>query len=153
MISFQLSSSPGTVTVTCKFTVDDEVIEVKYDGNVLPVAGTLNNVFNEKTTSFTPRSDGLGEIEVTGEDINLGGHCMSAGLVLFCEATDVNSPWHNFKTNLGNWRAADGSALCSDTEGWSGNRYLFIRNMFNRGAKKIWTRNKIVTLIGVPKGN
>ena len=132
--------------------MDDKFIEVKYDGNVLPVAGSLN-LFSEKTTSFTPRSDGLGEIEVTGEDINHGGHCLRGGLVLFCEATDVNSPWHNFKTDMVNWRAADGSALCSDAVGWVGHKIAFVVDMFNSGAQKIWTNNKIVTLIGGPIGN
>ena len=144
----------GPVFVTCNFTVDDLVKEVQYNGNILPVEGHPG-LYTENTISFTPRPDGLGEIRIVGEDTGDTAHCVKGGLVLLCQATDVTSPWHNFKSDLStNWRAEDGSHLCSKLEEgghkWGVEDTPFIKSLLDHGAKKIWTNAKSVTLVGSP---
>jgi len=148
---------PVITDVTCKFTVDNIVTNVQYDGNVLPVTGTTNNWQHENTVSFTTSPSGFGELRITGEDYNdihTNNHCVWGGLLLKCEAADTNSPWHNFMSDTANWRADGGSPICTNNLGFvaaANGNIPFIQSLIASGAKKIWIENETVTLIGGPK--
>merc|ERR1711974_402221 len=97
-------------------------------------------------------SSGNGELKIRGTDWNGSNNCVGGGLLLKCEAADSRSPWHNFKSDTVNWRAHDGSPLCTKYAGfveYSGS-IPFITQLLHSGAKKIWTSHKTVTLIGSP---
>ena len=108
-----------------------------------------------KSFQFVPLDDEVGEIRIEGQDQDGSNfdHCISAGLLLHCQASDTKSPWHNFKSDLKNWKAEDGSPLCSNDGGMLNPQYnniTFIRSMVQAGSKKIWTSEREVALAGRP---
>ena len=138
-------------TVTCQFTVDNELNNVSFNGEALSVTGDLDDWKKEKVVTFSPGSDDHGELRIEAEDWNNQEHCIRGGLLLQCQSTDPNSLWHNFKSDTDHWRALDGSELCTNNEGFAAAEDVpFVRSMLASGSKKIWTNNKEVTLIGNP---
>ena len=140
--------------VTCKFTVDNVVDGVWYNGISLAITGKINDWQKEKTVSFSTVSSGNGELKIRGTDLNGSNNCVWGGLLLKCQATDPRSPWHNFKSDTVNWKAHDGSPLCNNNAGFvkAGGHIPFIKHLLHSGAQKIWTSHKTVTLIGSPTG-
>ena len=142
--------------VTCKFTVDNEVLGVYYNDKPLNVTGHLNIWENEKTVSFQPEGDGYGEIKVKGVDHSPDNHCTNGGLVMLCKSSDGHGPWHNFKSDIRYWRSKDNYELCENDGGMVSDYFLatanenFLAPLVNAGATKIWTAKKDNTLIGSP---
>ena len=109
---------------------------------------------------FEPEGDGYGELKIKGVDYNSGGpgeeHCTWGGLVLHCESSDGQGPWHNFKSDIRYWRSEDKHALCESDGGMVSDFYLaqaqdnYLALLVNAGATKIWTNEKENTLIGSP---
>ena len=138
--------------VTCKFTVDDEVKTVQYEDRTLTVNGNLRDLESEKTIEFSTRPNEIGELRIEGKNNQDGDNCVSAGLLLHCQAANTSSPWHNFTSNTANWKTLDGSEVCTNGEGFVQNpgNLAFIQSLLANGAKKIWSEKQTVTLIGKP---
>jgi len=167
------NSIPCRNIVNCNFTVDNSFGEISYNGRVLDVTGQQGGPWDwaiENSFQFTPDSPTNGAGELRLEELRnkqYSGHCLSAGLLLYCKATDTTSPWHNFKSDMTHWRAEDSSNLCSTGfEPGSFTRQCFdgeelktplpdkfFCRMLKDGAIKIWTANREVTLIGSPDIN
>jgi len=153
--------------VNCRFTVDNQVNYVKYNGNALTFTGT-NNLYEEKLFSFESCSDKVpGELEIRGTDVNPSNHCKWGGLLLHCTASRTTSPWHNFVSDNTHWTvSSEGNTTPCQQEDFfakyfepycypSGtclapNSYHFISSLNTAGAKKIWGQQKTVTLKGSP---
>ena len=148
------------MTVTCKLTVDNQIHGVYYqEGSTetwrpLKVSGKLGKWESKKDITFKTGTDGHGRLKVMGEDKGRKekDHCTWAGLLLHCFASDVNSPWHNFTSDLEHWRAEDNSKLCANNKGMvrASKPKSIVRDLVNAGAVKIWTSKKKATLIGSP---
>jgi len=157
----QIDQCQGTV-VTCKLTVDNEIKTVSYNGITLSVTGDKRNWQKENTIQFETGKQAntnrltVGVLRIEGEDweLNNGANCIWGGLLLHCQAEDTSSPWHNFKSDTDHWQTLDGSEVCSNSEGFVSIRHSgnipFIRSLLASGAKKIWSDQKKVTLIGSP---
>ena len=142
--------------------MDNEVLEVYYNDKPLNPTGdplVLNNWRYQKFVTFEPEGDGYGEIKIKGVD-NDGApgeeHCTWGGLIMHCNTSDGQGPWHNFKTDLIHWRSEENHPLCSNDGGMllpyfqNQAHDLFLTSLVNTGAKKIWTEEKQNTLIGSP---
>ena len=152
--------------MTCSIAVDNFLREVKLISedlqstslDILPRAQT--GLYTEKTVSFQQAHIGeKGSLWIHAEDTNIQDHCNMAGLLVNCEASNPDSPWHNFHTNMDNWQSPqDGKDLCSNNEA----RFLvsqseqrqnaqWIDDLLQKGAEHIWVDgNKDVYLLGSP---
>merc|ERR1712029_263960 len=131
--------------------------KVSYNGRTLWVTGDLNDWNRENSIQFTPEMAETGELRIEAVDDDNENHCHWGGLLLHCQATDTTSPWHDFKSDTEHWTTLDGSALCSNIVGPQsyvsdcyGACFKFVTALLDSGAKKIWSHNKAVTLIGKP---
>ena len=155
--------------VNCRFTVDNWVNYVKYNGNLLTVtAGSTSNWKQEKVFSFESCSDVTpGELEIKGRDFESSNHCYNGGLLLHCTASRATSPWHNFVSDDIHWIVSSegGAVPCQQMSLFANyyepfclptgtcpaaNKYHFISSMNTAGAKKIWGQQKTVVLRGSP---
>ena len=141
-------------TVTCKLTIDNIVEFVKYNDNDLTISGGDANKWTEEKEITFQSCDysSPGTLEIRGTDQNGGGHCVWAGLLLHCVASDNSSPWHNFVSGVTNWKDKNGGVLCQNDQGFvDQTTYPFIASLLANGAKKIWTEGeKSVNLLGSP---
>ena len=87
--------------------------------------------------------------------------CMSglrAGLLVHCEASNPESPWHNFHSNTLDWQSPDdGKDLCSHNDAnflkQANKRQnaVWINDLLAKGAEHIWVDgHKHVYLLGSP---
>jgi len=153
--------------VNCRFTVDNRVDYVKYNGDVLPITGG-SNWFQEKVFSFQSCSDvSPGELEIRGTNLESSNHCYWAGLLLHCTANSTTSPWHNFVSDNTHWTVSSegGAVPCQQMSRFAkyfepfclptgtcpaANSYHFISSLNTAGAKKIWGQQQTVVLKGSP---
>ena len=160
-------TATSSTCVNCRFTVDNKVDYVKYNGNLLTVTGGPN-WWQEKVFSFESFSDSSpGELEIKGTDLQPSNHCFWAGLLLHCTASRTTSPWHNFVSDKTHWTvSSEGNAVPCHQDGQfprffepichpsgtcsSGNSYHFISSLNTAKAKKIWGEKKTVILKGSP---
>merc|ERR1712226_849833 len=166
------------VIVTCSLTVDNRINGVYKRSYIQEVNGPVPSALGwqqlhisggplsldvsgadpadwtkEKTITFKARNDEKAELKIEGEDGNDDNHCTWGGLLMHCTASDVQSPWHNFKSDMGHWRAEDNSKLCSvNNDGMVHDSIVkpFMRRMLELGSMKIWTNKPKVSLIGSP---
>merc|ERR1712076_121483 len=115
------------VTVTCSLTIDNRIGYIGYKGYAQGANGPVSKGFQslkatggdpwdwqqEKKITFKADFDEKGELQIEGEDTNDDDNCTWGGLLLHCTASDVNSPWHNFKSDKGHWRTGDYKQPCS----------------------------------------
>ena len=157
----------GCTCVNCRFTVDNKVDYVKYNGNLLAVTGGPI-WWHEKVFSFESCSDrSPGTLEIRGTNSENSNHCEWAGLLLHCTASKTTSPWHNFVSDKTHWRvSSEGNAVPCQNDGVfakyfepicypsgtcsTGNKYHFISSLNTAKAKKIWGQRKTVILKGSP---
>ena len=105
----------------------------------------------EKKITFKADIDEKGELQIEGEDTNDDDNCTWGGLLLHCSASDVNSPWHNFKSDKGHWRTGDYKQPCSvHGKGMIPVAMPFMKTMLAKGSMKIWSNKQKVTLVGSP---
>ena len=153
----------GCVTVQCVFTVDNVVKSVTYNDNPLAIIGNANNWRTKKEISFESCAEDIsgvngvrltlpGKLTITGRDQNDSDHCKWGGLLLHCTASQNSSPWHNFVSDATNWKDKNGNTPCQNDEVFpqTGAGIPFIDFLNQKGAKKIWTKEKTVTLMGSP---
>ena len=155
--------------VNCRFTVDNRVLFVKYNGNALPITGGSLSAWNqEKVFSFESCSDtSPGELEIKGLNFESFDQCKWGGLLLHCTASRSTSPWHNFVSDNTYWTvSSEGNAVPCQQVGEfnkyyepycfpsgtcsAANMFNFISSLNTAGAKKIWGQKKMVTLKGSP---
>ena len=137
----------------CVFTVDNVVNFVAYNNNPLAIIGNVNIWEEKKEISFEScYEDSPGTLTIKGTDENNSDHCRWAGLLLHCNASPNSSPWHNFVSDETNWNDENGNTPCQNDEIFpqQGAGIPFIDFLNQNGAKKIWTTEKIATLIGSP---
>lgn len=150
-----IHSFPTDDDVTCSFSVDDQIDGVYYNGKQLNVTGDLYGWFNGNTFTFTADAYGFGTLVIKGTDHNTNmDHCVYGGLLLHCKAKNVNSPWHNFKSDLKHWKAQDDSDLCADHVDPNDPKIYrlpyFMRKLIKSGSTNIWTSMQKVILVGSP---
>ena len=156
------------VNVNCSIAVDNWVKEVKLISQDLSSKdleilshGDRDDIYTEKTVSFQQAHIGEeGSIWIQAENrLDQCDHCNTAGLLVFCEASNPDSPWHNFHTNKKDWQSPQcGKDLCSNNQA----RFLasqsekrknaqWIDDLLKKGAEHIWVDgNKDVYLLGSP---
>ena len=142
-----------TFAVTCKLTIDHKIDSVAYNGASLPVTGLSNYWWHENSVTFQSCDYcNPGELVIKGSDIiSTANHCVWSGLILHCTAGDTSSPWHNFVSDTIHWKVSDGSTPCTNNGGIAGATWInFIADLLATGAKKIWSNQIEVTLIGGP---
>ena len=143
-------------------TIDNIVTSVSYNGNPVEVTGTLTAWRQEKTFQFescdrtTPGSlTILGSDEKDDQD-----YCSVAGMVIHCTSEDAFSPWHNFVSDVNNWKTSDGSSPCSNPTAAfvnaannQNNPVQFIIDIVAAGGVSIWENSeaKDATMIGTPE--
>jgi len=100
------SLSVNTVnTVTCKFTMDNALMSVHYDG--ADITDTVEGDFGfwsvPKTVEFVAASDATLVVygRETGHNNN---NCHASGFLMECTATDGNSAWNGLTTSSTGWR-------------------------------------------------
>ena len=149
----QCTTETGPIaTVDCSLTVDDHVVEVLYNKEKLKVEGQLDNWQKEKTIRFESCDRrNPGQLIIKGEDRNQEQHCIWGGLMLHCTASDANSPWHNFKSELEHWKDENGQKPCQNDGGIYSHNNPVSEKFRKNGAKKIWAPRKKVTLTGTPE--
>ena len=157
--------------------MDDEVIEVKYNGATLHYTGQYNKWDENKVVTFQSCNnhhpghlmiEGMYIPTITmnvvfkniscsklykkrffqGSDYGEIDNCKSGGLILHCTATDENNLWHNFKSDKNNWIDEKGEVPCETPQENLG--HVFYSGWKKLGAKKIWAARKKVKLIGSP---
>ena len=146
------------VSVTCKLTADNVVLDVKLAKENWALetldlqASNGEDWTQEKSVTFKQTHE-RASIWIHAEDFDSGGRdCVDGGLVVHCEATDTSSPWHNFGTNLQNWKSEDGKELCSNQNA----RFIkgapnWLKDILNKGAEHIWVDgSRHVKLLGTP---
>ena len=146
---------PECFDVSCSVTVDNVVDGISYEGSELTVSGELGNWRSEKTFNFsTCDRTNPGQLVVNGTDSNSNNFCRNAGMILHCECEDAFNPWHNFITDIENWKVDDGSEPCTEDTGFIpaaiNQNIQFITDMIDQGASKIWSDAKVVSLAGTP---
>ena len=142
-------------------TIDNTVDSVSYNGYLLQVEGDVEDWEIEKTFKFSScYNNNPGELIINGTDHDKSNHCLNGGMMLLCTAQDQSSPWHNFASDLDNWvDNVNNSTLCSDEGSGSmvniglENKVKIIEDLHNKGAKKIWSDNKVASLRGTPKNS
>ena len=66
-----------------------------------------------KKVSFQQAHIGeMGSILIHAEDAQQSDHCHKAGLLVNCEASNPDSPWHNFHTNIEEWQSPQDKKIC-----------------------------------------
>ena len=86
-------------------------------------------------------------------DTNAENHCTSAGVLVFCEANNELSLWHNFGSNIEYWKSEDNKELCTNNDAniINGHTYSLIYDLLDKGAEHLWVDgNQVVSLIGDP---
>ena len=143
-------------------TIDNIVTSVSYNGDELDVTGTLTNWRSENTFEFEScdRSN-PGTLTILGSDAeNTGDYCAISGLILQCASEDTFSPWHNFVTDMTNWKTSDGSDVCSNPTAAFINAAIvsnigFIVDILATGAVAIWESSDAMDgeMVGTPGKN
>jgi len=132
----------GGTLVTCNFTVDNIFKAVLYNGEpVKNLTGHREGPWEwsyEKSFQFTQKDPFVRPDNLTIDNDNYPHngslpsgllifeglrnlqplhyeHCLWAGLLLHCRATDETSPWHNFVSDKEHWKAEDCSELCTSS--------------------------------------
>lgn len=122
-------------TITCRMTIDNAVTHVRYGGQDVEVAGTMNNWLAVKT--FTLNVVPGAELEIGGEEFSSCNGCQCSGLVLECD--------NGFTSQTSTFQAVGSSSsvvapvsgyesVCQSTSGF----YLFGQTS---AAQKIWAAN------------
>ena len=134
--------------VKCRFTVDNIVDQVKYNGKIIKWTGK-KGWDNPKEFSFTPVPGGV--LEIKGHESNGVAGCKNSGLQLECESSK-HPKWNHWGSNEKDWKTGDGRPVCISTSGF----YLPGAKGY---GKKIWDSNNnvenkwgAVTLDGSPDG-
>ena len=140
-------------------TIDNIVTSVSYNGDELDVTGTLTNWRSENTFEFEScdRSN-PGTLTILGSDTdNTGDYCTKSGLILQCASEDTFSPWHNFVTDMTNWKTSNGSDVCSNPTAAFINAAIvlnigFIVDILATGAVAIWESSDAMDgeMVGTP---
>ena len=150
------------VNVTCSIAVDNWVKEVKLISQDLSSKnleilshGDRDDIYTEKTVSFQQAHIGeKGSIWIHAKNKQLSdNHCRSAGLMVNCEASNPDSPWHNFHTNKEEWQSQpDRKDLCSNNEtALLTQNTQWIDDLHQKGVEHLWIDgNKDVYLLGSP---
>jgi len=139
-------------TVTCKFSMDDRVMSVHYDGVDITdtVTGNLDYWNSPKSVEFVAAPDAT--LTVYGREFHHNNNnCYASGFLMECTASDGNSAWNGVTTSSLGWRtygvdspitdksiisgvnAADDftSSICTSTSG-------FYLEGANPTTRKIW---------------
>ena len=142
-------------SVTCKAMVNDKIIAVHYGEQKLEITGDLEDWKAVNSFSFQP-SCGL-ELKVEVKDVDFQDptqHCEKyAGFMLRCEATDTTgnvaheNPWHNFSSNIDDWRSEGGEQLCKDGGEASWRESPDLQKLLSTGASIIWARERESTVL------
>ena len=134
--------------VKCRFTVDNIVDQVKYNGKIIKWSGKIG-WDNPKEFSFTPVPGGV--LEIKGHESNGVAGCKNSGLLLECESSK-HPKWNHWGSNEKDWTTGDGRPVCISTSGF------YLKGAKGYG-KKIWDSNNnvenkwgAVTLVGSPDG-
>ena len=140
-------------------TVDNILTSGFYNGNTLEITGTLTNWRSEKTFQFEScdRSN-PGSLTFLGSDSESSGDfCRISGLILQCTSVDTFSPWHNFVTDMTNWKTSDGSEVCSNPTAAfinaANNQNIgFIVDIVAAGAVAVWENSEAMDaeMVGTP---
>merc|ERR1719242_746973 len=100
------TSTSSESTVTCKFTMDNVVMNVYYNGVDITssVQGEKSQWNQVKTIEFVEVSDATLVVygRETGSNSN---NCYASGFVMECTATDGNSAWNGLSTSTEGWRS------------------------------------------------
>jgi len=150
--------------VTCEFTLDNTAHGVYYnDRPVDTISGVRGDWRMTKTFWFIESTlSNYGELKFVGQNWGPVGesHCVWSGLLLHCQAACVEtgepietSPWHNFTSNMLEWRSEDGVELCTNNGGMIvvGANNAQVQSLVAKGAIKIWAGEfENATLIGSP---
>ena len=135
--------------VKCRFTVDNVVDEVKYNGKKINYTGNSRVWSAAKEFSFTPVPGGL--LEIKGHETRGVAGCKNSGLQLECESSK-HPKWNRWGSNEKDWKTGDGRPVCISTSAF----YLPGAKGY---GKKIWDSNNnvenrwgAVTLVGAPGG-
>ena len=135
--------------VKCRFTVDNVVDEVKYNGKKINYTGNSKVWSEAKEFSFTPVPGGV--LEIKGHESSGVAGCKNSGLQLECESSK-HPKWNHWGSNEKDWKTGDGRPVCISTSGF----YLPGAKGY---GKKIWDSNNnvenkwgAVTLVGSPDG-
>ena len=152
--------------MTCSIVVDNSVREVKLisedlQSKNLEIFSNGDGIYAEKTVRFQQAHNGeKGSILIHAQNEQQSDHhCRKAGLLVNCEASNPDSPWHNFHTNIEEWQSPhDKKDLCSNNEA----NFLtsqselrqnaqWIDDLLKKGVDHIWVDgNKDVNLLGSP---
>jgi len=135
--------------VKCRFTVDNVVDEVKYNGKKINYTGNSKVWSEAKEFSFTPVPGGV--LEIKGHETRGVAGCKNSGLQLECESTK-HPKWNKWGSNEKDWKTGDGRPVCISTSAF------YLQGAKGYG-KKIWDSNNnvenrwgAVTLVGAPGG-
>ena len=152
--------TPGSseVEVQCQFTVVNEAVGVEYSGMQLNINGDVADWRDMKTFTFVHNTTSENVMMIKAENWGPKPYCMWAGLLLHCQARSVHSrmiafdnPWHDFTSNLEQWRTEDGSKMCADGMISVGSNDSTIQTLVSKGAVRIWGgEHNTSTLIGSP---
>ena len=148
------------------FTVDNEVLSVEYNEVQLEIRSDYSHPHLDNwatTKKFNFIHDGMAaknELRIKGDNWGPEPNCIWAGLLLHCEAKNANTgvivpanPWHNFTSNLEQWKSEDGRKLCASDGGIVeiSKDNPAIQALVANGAVKIWGgEHNTSTLIGSP---
>ena len=91
-------------TVSCKFTVDNEVRKVYYNNQDITgqVSGNLGDWGPQKQFSFQEMSGAV--LWITGYNWEAGS-CGTGGMSIVCTSTNTASTYHNMKSDSNRWKA------------------------------------------------
>jgi len=146
-------------TVTCEYTIDNYVSEVRYNGKVISSKPRKWNHWpSVKTISFTDEGPSA-LLEIDGKNAE-GRGCQTGGLGLKCVSTKTafdGSVWDGFTSDNKNWQAAGSNTegvfnevggVCKSTSGFS------LRSSYPGIYTKIWPSNglKYALFQGNPYG-
>ena len=151
--------------MTCSIAVDNLVREVKLisedlQSKNLEIFSHGLGIYAEITVRFQQAHIGeMGSILIHAENAQQSNHCRKAGLLVNCEASNPDSPWHNFHTNIEEWQSPqDKKDLCSNNEALFltprselRQKAQWIDDLLKKGVDHIWVDgNKDVKLLGSP---
>lgn len=117
-LKMKITGRKGFDKVTCRFTVDNQLRYMAYNGNELyNDGGDKADWTKPKTVVFEAERCNPGVLEIRGfnweghpEGRKYRGHanakdgCLTGGVLVSCTAP-AGSPWNNFGTNVNRWRA------------------------------------------------
>ena len=149
------------ISISCTFAADDALEEVNYidsNGEVTELEIQNGETGWNVTKLVTFSQSELGQrgklmIQAKDVDTNAENHCTSAGVLVFCEANNELSLWHNFSSNIEYWKSEDNKELCTNNDAniINGHTYSLIYDLLDKGAEHLWVDgNQVVSLIGDP---